>query len=65
MHNAIANLHRLALRGVAICSLVLLASAVFAAEVHIAVAANFSAPMKRIAEEFEKDTGHKIVLSVG
>ena len=35
------------------------------AEVHIAVAANFAAPMKRIAEEFERDTGHKTVLSYG
>ena len=31
----------------------------------MAVAANFTAPMKRIAEAFEKDTGHKTVLSFG
>lgn len=31
----------------------------------MAVAANFSAPMKRVAEEFEKSTGHKAVISVG
>ncbi len=31
----------------------------------MAVAANFSAPLKRIAEEFEKATGHKAVISVG
>ena len=31
----------------------------------MAVAANFTAPMKRIAEEFEKGTGHKAILSVG
>lgn len=36
-----------------------------AAEVRVAVAANFTAPMKRIAEAFEKDTGHKAVLSYG
>ena len=36
-----------------------------AAEVSIAVAANFTAPMMRIAEAFEKDTGHKTVLSYG
>ena len=36
-----------------------------AVEVNVAVAANFTAPMKRIAEEFEKDTGHKAVLSYG
>ena len=43
--------------------MVLLTSAVFAGEVHVAVAANFTAPMKRIVEEFEKDTGHKTILS--
>jgi molybdate transport system substrate-binding protein len=36
-----------------------------AAEVHVAVAANFTAPMKQIAAEFEKETGHKVVLSFG
>src|SRR5665647_1678020 len=34
-------------------------------EVQVAVAANFTAPMKLIAAEFEKDTGHKAVLSFG
>lgn len=36
-----------------------------AAEVQVAVAANFTAPMKLIATDFEKDTGHKAVLSFG
>ncbi len=36
-----------------------------AGEVHVAVAANFTAPMKQIAAEFEKATGHKAVLSFG
>ena len=36
-----------------------------AAEVKAAVAANFGAPMKRIAEKFEESTGHKVVISVG
>lgn len=36
-----------------------------AAEVQVAVAANFFAPMKAIAAEFEKTTGHKAVLSSG
>lgn len=36
-----------------------------AAEVAVAVAANFTAPMKKIAAEFEKDTGHKAELSFG
>lgn len=36
-----------------------------AGEVAVAVAANFTAPMQKIAQEFEKDTGHKAVLSFG
>jgi molybdate transport system substrate-binding protein len=34
-------------------------------EVLIAVAANFAAPMQKIAAEFEKDTGHKVIVSLG
>lgn len=34
-------------------------------EVQVAVAANFTAPMKTIAADFEKDTGHKAVLAFG
>jgi molybdate transport system substrate-binding protein len=34
-------------------------------EVLVAVAANFSAPMQRIAAEFEKDSGHKAQLAFG
>ena len=36
-----------------------------AAEVSVAVASNFSAPMARIAAAFEQDTGHKALLSTG
>ena len=36
-----------------------------AAEVSVAVAANFTAPMQRIAVAFEQDTGHKAVLAFG
>ncbi len=36
-----------------------------AAEVQVAVAANFAAPMKQIADAFEKSTGHKAVLLPG
>jgi len=39
--------------------------AVHAAEVQVAVAANFFGPMKAIAADFEKATGHKAVLSSG
>lgn len=36
-----------------------------AAEVSVAVAANFTAPMQKIALAFEQATGHKAVLSFG
>ena len=36
-----------------------------AADVNVAVAANFTAPMQKIAQIFEQDTGHKAVLSFG
>lgn len=37
----------------------------YAAEVQVAVAANFTAPMQRIATAFERDTGHRALLSFG
>ncbi len=40
-------------------------SAAHAAQVRVAVAANFTAPMQKIAGAFEADTGHKAVLSFG
>lgn len=43
----------------------LVCSHAWAAEVHVAVASNFSAPMKVIAAQFERDTGHKVLLSSG
>lgn len=48
----------------ALCVALASASA-FAAEVQVAVAANFTAPMKLIAAEFEKESGHQTVLSFG
>ncbi|QQS55574.1 MAG: molybdate ABC transporter substrate-binding protein [Candidatus Competibacteraceae bacterium] len=36
-----------------------------AGELQVAVAANFTAPMRKIAAEFEKDTGHKALLAFG
>ena len=41
------------------------ATSAHAGEVSVAVAANFTAPMQKIAAEFEKDSGHKAVLSFG
>jgi molybdate transport system substrate-binding protein len=49
----------------ALFSSLLFAVAAHAAEVQVAVAANFTAPMQQIAAEFEKDTGHKAVLAFG
>ncbi|NHC05396.1 molybdate ABC transporter substrate-binding protein [Azonexus fungiphilus] len=43
----------------------LAAAGVHAAEVQVAVAANFTAPAQQIAGEFERKTGHKAVLSFG
>lgn len=42
-----------------------LSTAALADDVQVAVAANFTAPAKQIAADFEKDTGHKAVLSFG
>ena len=36
-----------------------------AAEVSVAVASNYSAPMQKLAHAFEQETGHKALLSFG
>jgi len=38
---------------------------VLAGEVSVAVAANFTAPMQKLAQAFEAETGHKAVLAFG
>ena len=43
----------------------LAAGAANAGEATVAVAANFAAPAKVLAEQFSRETGHKIVLSTG
>ena len=45
--------------------LMALLAPIHAAEVSVAVAANFAAPMQKIAQAFEQDTGHKAVFSFG
>ena len=42
-----------------------MAFSVHAGEVSVAVAANFTAPMQKIANLFEQDTGHKATLAFG
>lgn len=44
---------------------VLLSTAAHAAEVSVAVAANFTGPMEKIAPAFEKATGHKALVAYG
>ncbi len=39
--------------------------AIRADEATIAVAANFTAPMQRIASDFERASGHRLKLSLG
>jgi molybdate transport system substrate-binding protein len=41
------------------------AGALHAGQVSVAVAANFTAPMQKIASLFEQDTGHRLVLAFG
>lgn len=45
--------------------IMLLAGGTQADEIQVAVAANFTAPMKQIAADFETDTGHKAQLAFG
>jgi molybdate transport system substrate-binding protein len=45
--------------------LALLSPVTFAADVQVAVAANFTAPMQAIAAGFEQATGHKVRLAFG
>jgi len=45
--------------------LLLQPSALPAAEIHVAVASNFTTTMEALAEEFESGTGHHLVLSSG
>jgi len=48
-----------------LAALVATVSSAHADEISVAVAANFTAPMKQIAETFEKDTGHKVIATYG
>ncbi|HLO65267.1 MAG TPA: molybdate ABC transporter substrate-binding protein [Azonexus sp.] len=46
-------------------ALILTSLTAIAGEVTVAVAANFTAPMQKIAGEFERTSGHKLILSFG
>ena len=45
------------------CALMMCLAIAHAGEVTVAVASNFSAPMQKIAQAFEQETGHKALLS--
>lgn len=49
----------------ALLSALLSSAAAQAAQLSVAVASNFTAPMRKIAAAFEKETGHSLVLSFG
>lgn len=49
----------------AVLALVFAASPARAADVQVAVSANFAAPVQRIAADFEHDTGHHPVVATG
>ncbi len=52
------------LAATALASLLTLNTA-WAAEVQVAVAANFTAPMQAIARDFQHDTGHRLIAAYG
>lgn len=61
-----SRFHRITLRTLcAACVALLACTAAQAEQVSVAVAANFTAPMQKIAAAFEADTGHKAELSFG
>lgn len=52
-------------RKLLIIASLLAANAVLADEIQVAVAANFTAPMQKIAADFEKESGHTVKLAFG
>ena len=51
--------------GTVFAASLLMPAALRAEEVHLAVAANFTAPIKVLAAGFEKDSGHKVTVTTG
>ena len=56
---------RTAMKRILASAFLLAAAPAIAGEVQVAVAANFTAPAKRIAEEFARDSGHTAALAFG
>jgi molybdate transport system substrate-binding protein len=59
------GMKRFILRAAGVWALSWLIPCVWAGEVKVAVAANFAAPMQKITQAFEQDTGHKARVSMG
>lgn len=53
------------LKKIALLLIALTSFSIEAAEIKVAVASNFVQPLKVIAEEFEKETGHKLSITPG
>jgi molybdate transport system substrate-binding protein len=53
------------IKKIAILTFIFASVSTQAAEVSVAVASNFAQPLKMIAAEFEKDTGHKLNITPG
>ena len=53
------------MRSLAFLCLITCMRAAFAADAHVAVAANFAAPAQRLADTFSSASGHKLTLSSG
>ncbi len=59
-------MRRHALRWIALAAIAIITPVQLrAAQVHVAVAANFTAPMKILAQNFERESGHKLSLAFG
>jgi molybdate transport system substrate-binding protein len=43
----------------------LIITSVFAGELHIAVAANFTKPIKQLKQQFEEESKHRVIVSIG
>jgi len=63
--NAAASLHSSPMRRFALALSALLSLPSQAGEVSVAVAANFTVPMQKIAAAFERETGHTAILAFG
>ena len=61
----ITSHHKAMLRLLAATTSLLLLQPALGAEFRLAVAANFSTPARQIAADFERDTGHKALISTG